>query len=125
MDAPTGREQWSRNALGREKPLCEQSHPCPALEQALDIVKDRKIERWHRQPKAPMSLDDDCDTLTISDQWGDRMRRRDLLSADCSPRAWRRRVPAQPKGRTRQILLIGHAWSEPWVTGSGSPGGPS
>jgi putative tryptophan/tyrosine transport system substrate-binding protein len=49
------------------------------------------------------------------------MRRRDLLIGGLLATSWPTRSPAQPKGRVRQILLIGHAWSEPWITGTGSP----
>jgi putative tryptophan/tyrosine transport system substrate-binding protein len=48
------------------------------------------------------------------------MRRRDLIIGGLFTASLATRVTAQPRDRTRQILLIGQAWSEPWVSGSES-----
>ena len=49
------------------------------------------------------------------------MRRRDLMIGGLPATSLATRVTAQPKDRTRQLLLIGKAWSEPWISGSESP----
>jgi putative tryptophan/tyrosine transport system substrate-binding protein len=49
------------------------------------------------------------------------MRRRDLMIGGLLATSLAARVTAQPKDRTRQLLLIGKAWSEPWISGSESP----
>ena len=49
------------------------------------------------------------------------MRRRDLIFGGLLATSSATRVTAQSTDRARQLLLIGHAWSEPWTSGSESP----
>jgi len=49
------------------------------------------------------------------------MRRRDLILGGLLATSFASRGLAQPKGRVRQLLLIGHAWSDPPTTDPAPP----
>src|SRR4051794_14029295 len=49
------------------------------------------------------------------------MRRRDLLIGGLLATSFSTRISAQPKARVRQLLLIGHAWSDRVTADPASP----